>query len=555
MRVLNVTNGRGLFRLGLLALLVVLALGPATPVGPVSGQATSADLSIAKADVLNTVAVGDQINYTVTVTNNGPDLAQGVVVTDTLPGSVTFVAANTVGGTCGESGGIITCNLDDMANAAVTAIAIDVTTTAVGQVTNNVSVTASTADPNTGNNAANDVTNVVAQPTPKADLGMTQSDAVDPVNLGDNVTYNLTVTNNGPDSATGVVVTDTLPTGSDYVSGTADQGSCFDGGTSAFCSLGTMANGASVNIALVLTTTVAGTISNHAIVVSSVEDPGPNSHSVTENTTVLAPPPNNPPTADPQTASTYLDNSVGITLTGSDVETASGDLTFSVTGPPTNGSLSGVEPNLTFTPTLGFTGADSFTFSVTDRGSPDNCAPGPSCNGALTSADAAVSITVVDGVDFTVTLEGRPAPPDASWSLSFLVDFYSPGVDRNSTPPLFSFTPTTDQNGQFNLSPTPGIYDVRAKGNNTLATELLSLDLTSPPAGLVDLGLQVAGDYDGNNAADAGDYSRLLVVFGNVVGALTGLDPNLDFNGDGVVDAIDYAVVIQNYNSTGAPPP
>jgi hypothetical protein len=57
-------------------------------------------------------------------------------------------------------------------------------------------------------------------------------------------------------------------------------------------------------------------------------------------------------------------------------------LTFAVTGGPTSGILSGVEPSLTYTPNLGFAGADSFTYKAND--------------GTADSLDAVVDITVVE---------------------------------------------------------------------------------------------------------------------------------------------------------------
>src|SRR5204862_3436682 len=71
-------------------------------------------------------------------------------------------------------------------------------------------------------------------------------------------------------------------------------------------------------------------------------------------------------------------------------------LTFTVTAGPSHGALSGTAPNLTYTPTAGYFGPDSFQFKVTDRGNPDNCgAVGNFCAAALDSAPATVSITVV----------------------------------------------------------------------------------------------------------------------------------------------------------------
>jgi hypothetical protein len=87
---------------------------------------------------------------------------------------------------------------------------------------------------------------------------------------------------------------------------------------------------------------------------------------------------NDPPVANAQTVSTTLATAVAITLSGSDVEGSA--LTYAVVTNPLNGSLSGIAPNLTYTPNPGFSGADSFTFRVND--------------GALNSTNATVSINV-----------------------------------------------------------------------------------------------------------------------------------------------------------------
>jgi diacylglycerol kinase family enzyme len=87
---------------------------------------------------------------------------------------------------------------------------------------------------------------------------------------------------------------------------------------------------------------------------------------------------NDAPTADAQSVSTDEDTALPITLTGSDPD---GDaLTFAIATQPTNGTLSGTAPAVTYTPNAEFNGADSFTFTVND--------------GTVDSAEATVSITV-----------------------------------------------------------------------------------------------------------------------------------------------------------------
>ncbi len=95
---------------------------------------------------------------------------------------------------------------------------------------------------------------------------------------------------------------------------------------------------------------------------------------------------NDEPTADEQTVATNQNTPLLITLTGSDVETPSADLTFDVTVPPAHGTLTGTAPDLTYSPNMDYHGPDSFKFTVTDTG--DGTSP------PLTSAEATISITV-----------------------------------------------------------------------------------------------------------------------------------------------------------------
>ncbi len=107
-------------------------------------------------------------------------------------------------------------------------------------------------------------------------------------------------------------------------------------------------------------------------------------------------PVNDAPTANSQSANTNSNIPVAITLTGSDVETPPGSLTFTVTSGPSHGLLSGTGANRTYTPAFNYSGPDSFQFTVTDTG--DGSSP------TLTSSAATVSITVNDTVGPTITL-------------------------------------------------------------------------------------------------------------------------------------------------------
>src|SRR5262249_29318509 len=95
-----------------------------------------------------------------------------------------------------------------------------------------------------------------------------------------------------------------------------------------------------------------------------------------------------------------------IILGGVDAETTAANLTYTIVTTPLHGTLSTtLDPReRLYTATPGFSGTDTFTFTVTDRGSPDNCgAPGPGCSPPLTSAPAMVTIQVTPSGGTTST--------------------------------------------------------------------------------------------------------------------------------------------------------
>jgi uncharacterized repeat protein (TIGR01451 family) len=172
-----------------------------------------ADLAVAKTGA-PAVLAGAPLTYTLTVTNHGPFDATGVVLTDTLPGSATFLSASPE---CSHGGGVtVTCNVSDLANQATAVFTVTVTAPGVGgTITNTVTVTGDGPDDVLSNNTALQVAWISAE----ADLAISKYDSADSVVAGTIVTYTLVVTNHGPDWAIGVTLTDTLPPGAIPVSG------------------------------------------------------------------------------------------------------------------------------------------------------------------------------------------------------------------------------------------------------------------------------------------------------------------------------------------------
>jgi uncharacterized repeat protein (TIGR01451 family) len=123
-----------------------------------------ADLMITKVDNPDPVNVGELITYTIQVANDGLDDAVDVIVTDMLPAEVTFVAASHG---CTEVGGVVTCEVGNLANGDSVEITITVTAPLVeGEVTNEAEVSSATYDPVLENNQATATTTVVVPEPP-----------------------------------------------------------------------------------------------------------------------------------------------------------------------------------------------------------------------------------------------------------------------------------------------------------------------------------------------------------------------------------------------------
>jgi uncharacterized repeat protein (TIGR01451 family) len=143
--------------------------GPGCDIGAFELMPSGADLAITKSGTPNPVVSGNRLTYTLTITNNGPQDATGVTVTDPLPDSVHFDSVASSQGTCIRSattkplpkGGTITCGLGKLANGASATVTIVVTTTQPGTLTNTATVVGNEIDLNIANNSATETTTVI----------------------------------------------------------------------------------------------------------------------------------------------------------------------------------------------------------------------------------------------------------------------------------------------------------------------------------------------------------------------------------------------------------
>src|SRR5262249_16890976 len=100
------------------------------------------------------------------------------------------------------------------------------------------------------------------------DVVLTKTSSPNPGQVGLNLSYRITATNNGPATATNVIVTDTLPAGVTFVSSTTNQGAC-SGTSTVTCAVGTLGVNSTGVITIVVAPASTGQLTNTASVTQS----------------------------------------------------------------------------------------------------------------------------------------------------------------------------------------------------------------------------------------------------------------------------------------------
>src|ERR1700691_85530 len=286
---------------------ITMTVGAATPSRTLTDSVTSSpggsnataqitvvtpDLSVTGTATPNPVATGGQITYAETVTNNDENTAAvNATLTQSTPLNTTFVSATPPGtwtrGTTPAAGGTgsIVCTASGTSGAGASAninIIVAVNSGASGGtlITNSpITVSETGTDPDTLNNNISLSTTVQG-----ADLSMTQAASASAVAPGSTITYTETVTNQGPNAATGAVLYQQTPSNTTFTSMTPPAGwTCTSPAVGAtgqvICTAAaSLANGTTTTaftyVVTVAAATAAGTtIVNSADVTSQTTDP------------------------------------------------------------------------------------------------------------------------------------------------------------------------------------------------------------------------------------------------------------------------------------------
>ncbi len=254
----------------------------------------TADLSVTKSDGVLSEVPGTAVSYTVVVSNAGPSAVLGATVTDTFPSSLlgaswTCAAVNAA---CPASGSGSMFVAVDLAVGGTATFIVNgtVSSAATGSITNAASVTppAGANDPNPANNTSVDSDTL----DPVADLAITKTDNDTNTRPGDPLTYQIVVTNAGPSTVIGAVVSDAMPAGLAGVGWTcaaSGGGACTTSGSGSLNELVDLPVSASVTFTVTATVTAtAGTITNTARIdaPAGATDPNSANNAATDSTQV-----------------------------------------------------------------------------------------------------------------------------------------------------------------------------------------------------------------------------------------------------------------------------
>lgn len=288
------------------------------------------DLSVGvKASADSAVRRGE-LTYTVTLLNQGPATATGVTSVNELPAGVIFESFSPQSLDCREDSGSVECDLSTLLaeESVVVSIKVVVNDEADGTLVFRSNVSGSQTDPDSSNNDATVETQVIVGvlsyvvSIKDGDIdatGIVLTDSPDPVFLGNDLSYDLDVSNSGSNAVTEVNLIVTLPSSVGYASAVVDfengggsanlgltdppspaakvasllsgiptrVGECSEGSGTIICALGDLVPGQTVRVTIVVEPTAVGILNNQAKLVQEGAASDASSTSADESTTVM----------------------------------------------------------------------------------------------------------------------------------------------------------------------------------------------------------------------------------------------------------------------------
>jgi uncharacterized repeat protein (TIGR01451 family) len=235
-------------------------------------------LAILKTADAASVSAGSNIGFGITVNSNGPGTADAVTLSDPLPagsGLAWTIDAQPAGNPCSITANVLSCSFGDMASG----------TSATVHVTSPTTAASCAAYPNTASVSATNhatLTSTASTTVNCPSLTVLKTAGAATVTAGSPISFSIKVSSNGPGTATGVTLSDPLPTGSGIVWSISSQPAgnpCTITAGVLGCSFGDMASGTDATVSVSSPTTTASckaypntasaSATNHATVTST----------------------------------------------------------------------------------------------------------------------------------------------------------------------------------------------------------------------------------------------------------------------------------------------
>jgi uncharacterized repeat protein (TIGR01451 family) len=387
-------------------------------------------LTVLKTADNGTVQAGDDIGFTIVVTNAGNVALSNVTLTDPLPSgpgitwSVASKSGDTAGLNCSIATNTLTCTKPSLPAGASFTVHVTSPTTA-----DSCKTYENTATVTSGQLSSSSSASIVVEGC-AVDLALTKdSDVVVSAAPGDSASFTIVVTNNGNATAQGVTVTDSVPAGLDvdgasFTGGSNGPGPCDVNGQDVSCDIGSLAAGASATV---------------TIDVTVLADACP---SITNTATVTAS--NETGSTDDNSDSTSFDVVCGVNLTldkSADVQSvnAGGNVTFTITATNT-GTSSAQDVHVTDAMPAGVTiNSASFTGGSNGPGSCDINGQSVDCDlgtlGAGQTATVTIGVTVNASNCPSITNDASVSADNETGGTEDNSDSVTVGVVCETTPP------------------------------------------------------------------------------------------------------------------------
>jgi uncharacterized repeat protein (TIGR01451 family) len=222
-----------------------------------------ADLASSSISIPTTVLVGNRLTNTFTLSNTGPNNVAAAAFTNIVPANASLVSAGVTQGVIVTNDNTLVFSLGGISSGSNAVVTVILTATSAGSVTNSGVIAAASGEIDL-NLANNSVAAVVTAVQPQTDIAIANLISPNPVTTGSNFTASITVTNLGANNALNVLVSNTLPAGTTFLSTSSSQGSASNFNGTVVGDLGTIPAGGSASVNFTVTANTPGLVTNVA---------------------------------------------------------------------------------------------------------------------------------------------------------------------------------------------------------------------------------------------------------------------------------------------------